>query len=484
MAVSFLHPALSDSQIPKVWRNWKFVGGFCGVYALAMSPSHQRTTLGLVVASLAALALAWLLLALHNKEVDPGTFQVDEAEYLTLGVHSVRQVRGLSDPSVGGQIFVATEAAPWRTGIHESTFGFQSPGLPKLLFGIVGSAAGVGEVDPKLFPRFNSPNLSRSAAKSERLAAAEAVRPALGPGRAVTRLLAAAIAALLFGLAAGLSRVWTSTLGSYATGALAAGLWLSAPIVWEASAHVRPGLLPVAFWCAGLAAALGIRRPGILPVSLALGLACGLATAGKLNGILLAPLVPAMLYWNRRALAFEPGPALRQAAVGTLVAAVVCIGAFLALAPGLWHDTASGMVQIVRMWNGDLAFQARQANLAVEVSTGAADSLAMGIRGLVAESGPLAAFAPYLGAVLLPLGLVALVRGSRARADRPAQTHRDRMVLAWALVLLVASAWLMPMDRPRYILPMVAPAALVQALVIARLCTCWKPTATTETATS
>ena len=484
MAVSFLQPALSESRVPKVWRIWKFVNNFRGLYALAMLPPAPRSALWLTVASLVVMALAWLLLALPLRGVEPGTFQVDEAEYLTLAVHSVRQARGLSDASVGGQIQVPVKAAPWRTGIHKSTFGFQSPGLPKLLFGIAGSAAGVGEVNPRVFLRFSSPNLPRGVAKSERIAAAGAVLPALGPGRAVTRWFAAAIAALLFALATGISRAWTSTRGSYTTGALAAVLWLSAPVVWEASAHVRPGLMPVAFWCVGLVATLGIRRPGILPVSLALGLSCGLATAGKLNGILLAPLVPALLYWNRRALDIEPRTAFRHAAVGTVIAATISIGAFLALAPGLWHDTISGMAEIVRMWSGDLAFQARQTNLAVEVSTGATVSLAMGFQGLVATSGPLAGLVPYLGAALLPLGLVALVRGSRGRRDKPAQSHRDRALLAWALVLLVASAWLIPMDRPRYILPMVAPAALVEALAIARLITLWKPATAAKTTPS
>jgi hypothetical protein len=476
-AVSFLQPALSDPPNSKVWRNWEFVGEFLGLYALSMLSTDLRSVSRTLLATLAAFVAAWLLLGLPLDKPDSGIFQVDEAEYLTLAVHSVRQARGLTDASVGGQIEVRDGAAPWRAGIHESTFGFQSPGLPKLLFGLAGSAAGAGEVNPKVFPRFADPSLSKGPAKLERKAAAQAVLPALGAGRAVTRLLAAAIAALLFALAAGISRAWTRPLGSYATGALAAALWLSAPIAWEASAHVRPGLMPVAFWCAGLAAALGIRRPGILPISLALGLACGLATAGKLNGILFAPLVPALLYWNRRAIGIDPGPALRQAAIGTLISAAVCIAAFLALAPGLWHDTISGMGSVLNMWNGDLAFQAQQTNLSVEVSTGAADSLAMGFRGLFTTAGPLAGLVPYLGAVLLPLGLLALARGSRARPDAPAQTHRDRAVLAWALVLLLASAWLMPLDRPRYILPMVAPAALVEALVLARLLTLRKTAA-------
>jgi len=40
------------------------------------------------------------------------------------------------------------------------------------------------------------------------------------------------------------------------------------------------------------------------------------------------------------------------------------------------------------------------------------------------------------------------------------------------------------MDRPRYILPMVAPAALVEALAIARLITLWKPATAAKTTPS
>jgi ABC-type transport system involved in cytochrome bd biosynthesis fused ATPase/permease subunit len=54
-------------------------------------------------------------------------------------------------------------------------------------------------------------------------------------------------------------------------------------------------------------------------------------------------------------------------------------------------------------------------------------------------------------------------------AKKGQQPHADRVVLAWSALLLLASAWLIPMDRARYILPMIAPAALVQALLIARV---------------
>jgi hypothetical protein len=427
---------------------------------LHMSTVPNRSTW---IAALLALATAWLCFGLPvGRDAERG-FEVDEAEYLTLAIHSVRQAQGKTDATLGTQLPRIDDLSPWRDGIHDSTFGFQSPGLPKLLFGAAGVAAGVGEVSAEVFPRFLPPDLSRGAAKERRLAARELVLPALEPARRVARGLASLIAALLFAIAYSVSGAWAGPRLRYVCGAFAGLLWITSPIAWEASAYVRPGLLPVLFWCAALLATLKIKRPSILAT--VLGLCCGLATAGKLNGVLLAPLVPILLFFAQRANGLKARDAAKVAALCTPLAAVLSFAVFLVFAPGLWSDTFSGLVQIVRLWRSDLAHQATLAVETIAISSGPMHSLRMGFSGLANTSGPLAGIAPFLGVVLLPLGLAALARGSKCGG----QPHVDRAVLAWSLFLLFASAWLIPMDRARYILPMVAPAALVQALLLARL---------------
>ena len=411
------------------------------------------------IATAICFMMAWLVLGLPIARIADRDFEVDEAEYLTIAVHSMRQAMGETDASVGGQLVLPTNPDPWKDGIHDSTFGFQSPGLPKLLFGITGVAAGVGEVDALVFPRFAEPGLSRGAAKERRLAAREAVKPALSPGRALTRVLTSIIAALLFAIASSVASSWAKPSHRHVAGVLAAALWLASPVAWEASAYVRPGLLPIVFWCAALLLTLTVERTIFL--SIGLGICCGLATAGKLNGILIAPLVPYFLFNVLRGRGIDRRQAFRITTGASALAGTLAFAIFLLFSPGLWHDTLSGVSQTLRMWTGDLAHQASIAPDTATIASGPMHSLQLGFSGLVS----FASAVPYAGAVLLPLGLAALARGSK----QGQQPHVDRVVLAWSALLLLASALLIPMDRARYILPMIAPAALVQALLIARV---------------
>jgi len=398
--------------------------------------------------ALLAFAVAWVLLgfsspAARDAAAGPGArFDVDEAEYLAMGVASTAQLFGETDAAAG-------EARdPWRGGIHATTFGFQSPGLPKLLFGLVARSAGVRQIDPAVFPRFIPKELSKGEFKARRLAAKAQLEPALDPAREVTRLLAAAIAALLFAAAHRIASTWhRPTLA----GTLAALLWLASPAALEASHHVRPGLLPILFWCAMLVCALAAP---LRAKPLALGLLLGLATAGKLNGALAAPLIPLFLY-----LAGARGAKL---AAATALAAALSIAVFLLFAPGLWHDPIGGISQILHLWRGDLAHQASLYGADVHVPTNRLEALWVALLGLAKHAGPLAGVVPFAGAALALFGAATLIRGARHSAA-------DRVALAWCLVLIVASGLILPLDRLRYLTPLTAPAALLAGLFLARL---------------
>lgn len=406
-----------------------------------MSPGWSR----LVLALLAMLA-AWALFGLSAP--DPQSFDVDEAEYIAMGAASLSQALGETDASLGGQVPGAIEA-PWRDGFHKTTFGFQSPGLPKLLFGLIARGSNVRDIDAAVWPRFVSRQLSRSEFKAKRQAAKAKLVAALGPARQATRLLAALVAALLFAIAHRMTsgwqaRPWITPLA----GATAALFWISSPAVSEAAHHVRPGLLPVTFWCAALLTVLTLRLPkGQLVLTLMLGLSVGLATSGKLNGVLLAPLVPFFLH--------QAGARRLRLVAATGLAAALSFATFVALSPGLWHDTAGGLAQIVAAWRGDLAHQTSLAPAGSVIPTGRLDALLVALKGLASEGAP-------LSAVLGFFGLGALAKGAYHSTD-------DRITLAWCLVLLLGSGLIIPFERLRYLVPLAAPAALAASLLLTRL---------------
>lgn len=409
-------------------------------------------------------------------------FDTDEAEYLAMGVHSLAQLLGETDATADGQLPVTGQPGtdPWRAGVHESTFGFQSPGLPKVVFGLVGRASGVTAIDPAVYPRFVPKELPKGAAKERRLAARERLLPALGPARDLMRVLASLVAVLLFAAGRRVAATWgAGSCYEHLAGSLAAGLWLASPATLEAANHVRPGLLVILFWTTGLA--LVQRRLGVLgssprlgagdspeagsaaeqleasasnwSLALVLGLALGLATASKLNGVLFAPLVPIFL-----ALVGLRG---RRLVVPTAVAGLLAFAVFVLFAPGLWHDTLGGTGQMLQAWRGDLAHQAALYGDTVTVPKSYLAALVLALGGLFTEAGAFSTWMPHLGASLGLLGIVALAGGAR-------HSLQDRAVLAWCVVLVVGSGLVLPMDRLRYLLPLAAPAALAGGLFVAR----------------
>ena len=418
--------------------------------------------------ALAAGLVAWFVL--HAPDPERG-FEIDEAEYLAMGLFSVEQLLGEDDATRGGNIALAPGEDPgtWRGGVHEVTFGFMSPGLPKLVFGTVVRAVLPADtvVSPLIFRRFAPEGVPNHKAKALRLGSRHSLAPALEPARAVTTGLAALAAALLAAASALVVRTfdrrpWTTALGA----AAATGLWLSAPAVQDAAHYVRPGLFPVVFWALALVlflVALGNRAPALArgeairpsPLLLVgLGLCLGLAAAGKLNGVLLAAVIPTLL-WPLTT--NKPRVLMYSACVWGLGALV-----FYLFNPGLWSAPVQGTDAILAGWRGDMRWQTEQYGGTLRVAESRFDALQLSFGALLREAGPLAGVVPYVGTILCVLGLTAVGLGMR-------RSRADHGLYWYAVLLLFGSALIVPMERMRYFLPMVGPLAICGGVLVARL---------------
>ena len=429
-----------------------------------------QRVLTLLLAALVGLG-AWF--GLRQVEAEP-SFKVDEAEYLTMGLLSVEQWSGARD--AGGGMLAVSDPGSWREGIHEVTFGFQSPGLPKLVFGQLARAAlgpdNVGRVTPLVFRRFAEQLSDPGMGRAVRLSAREPLLPALEPARGVVAGLAAAIAALLFWCAAMVAqRFHKAPTGGWIAGGAAALLWSTSPAVYEAANYVRPGFFPILFWIVGLAVALALLgvREHLAPepaaedsseslallsvVTVALGVCLGLAVAGKPGGVVFVLAVP-MLLWP-----FAKRFGLKTLA--TLCAWALGFAVFVALAPGLWTDTWDGVGQMLGAWRGDFQWQAEQYGGDVEVAASLWDALRISVIAMLRDSGPLGLWLPYVGTLLGLAGLVGCALGAT-------HSRADRLVLGFGVVILAGSALIVPMDRTRYFLPLVLPLALACGLFVER----------------
>ena len=398
-----------------------------------------------------ALALFTLaLVALHagrNRERDGG-FDRDEAEWLTLSAAHWAQLTGAGDPWRGlPRPPDADELDPWRSGVHDSTFGFMNPGLPKAVFGATMAAGGHREWDPLLFPRFNRNRPRQAEARA-------VVQPALAGARGLVLGLSAAIAVLLCAAA--------SRAAGPVAGGVAYALWLASPLIRDASNHVRTDFFPIAFGLAALWVALACGRRRLLAAA-GLGVLAGLAVGSKLNGALISLCAGAWIcamWWGAR---HEERGGVGTLLVRWLVAGVACALVFLACCPWLWVSPAewpSSLALLFERWEGDIARNQELVAGNREVATTAGQKLALAARGALLRFDPLGELARApLGVVLVPAGLAALARAARER-------RRARTVLVYVLVVGVGTALFLPIDWDRFYLPFVPCVILCEACLV------------------
>jgi len=425
----------------------------------------QRFLISLAIFALAACAL---FLTRSRAEGDP--MRLDEAEWIAISNAHWQQLTADRAPDAGLPPS-HPDANPWRSGIHDSTFGAMYPGFAKLSFGALFAWRGHAQTTPEVFPRFQPDRELRRAAR-------ESMRPALESGRVLMLALAASIAVLLFWCA-------HAVAGPFA-GLAAAALWSASPLVGHAADWLRTDLFPIALGLAALllasSATRALRGERGAHFALLAGLACGVlagaASASKLSGALwcvaLSVAIPLLWLLGPRPLpriSQGPGPALLGLALSSL-------GLFVACSPALWDSPGTAIAyqgELLERWQGDLDNQSRQQeqraangqpSLAIAHTT--SERATLTYERVFWEHEPIAARTRLpVGLALVPLGLLALLF---LIAKRREQSGRALTTLLTTGVLIAGTALWMPGDWERFFLPLVALTALLEGVVVGALC--------------
>jgi len=425
----------------------------------------QRFSISLAVFALAAAAL---FLTRSRAEGDP--LRLDEAEWIAISNAHWQQLSADRAPDEGLPPS-PPDANPWRSGIHDSTFGAMYPGFAKLSLGALFAWRGHPQTTPEVFPRFQPDRELRRSAR-------DSMRPALETGRFLMLVLAASIAVLLFWCAHAFA-------GPFA-GLAAAALWSASPLVAHSADWLRTDLFPIALGLAALllasSATHALRGERGAHFALLTGLACGAlagaATASKLSGALwcVALSVAIPLLWLAGP---RPRPRLSHGPVSALLAfALSSLGVFVACSPALWDSPGNAIAyqgELLERWQGDLDNQARQQEQraangqpALEIAHTTLERAALTYERVFWRHEPIAAHTRQpIGLVLMPLALSLLLFHIAMRSE---QSGRALTTLLTAGVLIAGTTLWVPGDWERFFLPLVALAALLEGAVVGVFC--------------
>lgn len=428
---------------------------------------------GLRIASRFRLVGLWLLVLFASAALVPWSHPdpTDEVEWTAISIlHWQQLTRGGPPAGLEFEDEAARAAGPWRSGAQRTLFGFPSANLPKLVWGAVLDAAGERAADAIVFDTFEHRDPARGARASREL------ERAVGIARLVT------FAA--FGLAGALLALFARELvpGPWGWGcaAIALVLWLATPAVRDAATFVRGDWFMVAGTFATLLAALRLR-PAIagergaraaLRAGAVLGLACGLTVAAKLNGVFVVPVVLAWAAAARRRAVPRSG---RTFAAALALLAATSVLTFVLLHPYLWGNPVGAVEALFERWNWMREFLRRDWSLRAGLIAprGFGEGLELFVLRLCGRDDPWRALTTLpLRPFLLPLALVGVL-GIAWRAQAAALREGARLLaLAMLVVGLGTAAWL-PIDWPRYWLPALALACVLEARAVLELGARW-----------
>ncbi len=401
-----------------------------------------------------ALVAAVFFYSVRPSERDQ-QFEIDEAEWLTISIQSWQQLTGDTSPLAGlpaEKLPLPENANLWKLGIHQSTFGFMNPMLPKYLFGALAKAGGHEQYSALVYPRFGS----------ERPIGKERAKQMVVPPRRGARMLVLGLWSLTAALLAFCLRPvagWPGALAGLA-------LFCASPNVQDAATRVRTDVFPLCFGL--LALCLAQRKSqhiaqGRLWSALGLGLCAGLAVGSKLNGALVAFCVGAyaLLTWLR-----VPGNARTPFARGPLrtwlLAGGLCCALFMLFSPHLWPAPMEGLRDLSESWEGDIEHQKDRYGERLGRADDLAGHLRLGLIGALGEDEPLRALtgAP-LGAGAMLIGIGALLLALTGRIQTPSRTALT-LLLAYLLIMAVGTTLWLPFGRRSFFLPYGLLAAMLE----------------------
>lgn len=382
-------------------------------------------------------------------------FEIDEAEWLTISIQSWRQLTGDISPLAGlpaEKLPLPEDANLWKLGIHQSTFGFMNPMLPKFLFGALASAGGHDQYSALVYPRFGS----------ERPIGKERAKQMVVPPRRSARLLVLG----LWSLTAALLALCLRPVAGWPGALVGLVLFCASPNVQDAATRVRTDVFPL---CLGLLALYWAQRMsqhiarGRVWSALGLGLCAGLAVGSKLNGALVAFCVGAyaLLSWlcvSRNARTpFVRGP-LRT----WLLAGGLCCALFMLFSPHLWPAPIEGLRDLSASWEGDIEHQKDRYGERLGRADDLAGHIKLGLTGALGEDEPLRALtgAP-LGAGAMLIGMVGLLLALTGRIPTPSRTALA-LLLAYLLIMAVGTTLWLPFGRRSFFLPYGLLAAMLE----------------------
>lgn len=360
------------------------------------------------------------------------------------------------------------DAARWHEGLQVTSYGAMNPNFSKLVMGAALYGWGYDLAPPPFFPLMNPAHerYDRLTAEQRR----DLAREHLPYVRKLRRLVlgtsaACAVALFLLGRA----------LGGAVLGAAAYAAFVLTPLVGPLAFVVYTDMLLLLMMLLSTLATVRLLRwwgepasrvpPGRAILAL-LGLgALFAATVGtKYNGALvcIACGASALVLWLAGRFAHRRP---WHTAAALMATGGIAFGIFVAMNPQLHDDVLGRIAWSVREWNALIASQQAEAGDAAALTT-VGERLAAVWRRALLQTGPLARVFPPGAPLLAGLGLAVLVlrfvRACRGRGDLVGPT----VLLVWVLVLGAGTTLWLPLDRPRYCLPLVPGLCLLQAVAI------------------
>ena len=354
-------------------------------------------------------------------------------------------------------------------GIQRTRYGWMNPTLPKLVFGLVLHLDGYDLPPPDVFPILN-PSLGRINRSPDWYADRTVEHhPFLVRLRQVNTWIMALSAVALYSL---VLQIAGRTLAL-----LTALLFAATPLVGFVAVQVGTDALVLLLSIASMdvaakqfriiAASDGAPRIRSTLISFALiGALLGLTLSAKFNGaaacLVIATAV--VVLWATGKFARFPRwlPGL-----WLLVAATVGWAIFHTLNPWLWDGPIQRPLEWLREW-GDLVRNQQTDYPQIAVLGPSAKLRAVTSRIALAWA-PWGAWTPALFSTLIVAGLFLSIRRFIVALRRGSDAAAPCFALAWIVVVFAATAFWLPLDFPRYYLPLVPPACALAMMPVASL---------------